>query len=153
MKPPISDLQWALLVFDSPVSCMQSNLVIGSRLDVDLHTKSCRLAFYGTLVSLLPSLQAEYVHRALQRCSCSAAVRVLFLVFSVSRLPKLRIVKWKERHGGVDRIATGASGDGSPVTVIGKGLFKKETDMSHFLGLPVHLDDGTVRVVRCGCVS
>jgi hypothetical protein len=52
----VSELQWVVLVFDSPVICAKDSLVIGSRLDADLNTKSCRLAFYGCLSSPMPSL-------------------------------------------------------------------------------------------------
>mmetsp|Transcript_19889 Transcript_19889/g.59445 ORF Transcript_19889/g.59445 Transcript_19889/m.59445 type:complete len:323 (+) Transcript_19889:26-994(+) len=41
--------QFALLEFDSPVNCSPNALVIGSRLDADVHTPHCRLAFSGTL--------------------------------------------------------------------------------------------------------
>jgi selenocysteine-specific elongation factor len=42
--------QFVLLEFDSPVNCSPGALVIGSRLDADVHTPHCRLAFSGTLV-------------------------------------------------------------------------------------------------------
>ena len=33
-----------------------------------------------------------------------------------------------------------------PVTVVGKNMFKKETDMSSFVGLPIRLATGEVSI-------
>eukprot|EP00038_Savillea_parva_P011529 m.198162 g.198162 ORF g.198162 m.198162 type:complete len:575 (+) comp20371_c0_seq1:135-1859(+) len=41
--------QFVLLEFDTAVNCSPDALVIGSRLDADVHTPHCRLAFSGTL--------------------------------------------------------------------------------------------------------
>lgn len=60
------------------------------------------------------------------------------------RLPSIRIFTTKQKSGVVERISDGESG--SMVTVIGKGMFKPETDMSRFLGMPVGTEDGAVRL-------
>ncbi len=57
-------------------------------------------------------------------------------------------MKWKVRTGTVDRISDGESGSGGSVTVIGKGLFKKETDLSLFVRMPISLANGAVRPLR-----
>ena len=59
-------------------------------------------------------------------------------------MPKIKLMKWKVRTGTVDRIADGESGSGGSVTVICKGLFKKETDLSVFLRMPMSLANGSV---------
>ena len=56
-------------------------------------------------------------------------------------------MKWKVRTGTVDRIADGESGSGGSVTVICKGLFKKETDLSVFLRMPMSLANGSVSLL------
>ncbi|XP_057701037.1 selenocysteine-specific elongation factor isoform X2 [Corythoichthys intestinalis] len=42
--------QWALLEFERPVTCPLLCLVIGSKLDTDIHANACRLAFHGRLL-------------------------------------------------------------------------------------------------------
>ncbi len=49
----------------------------------------------------------------------------------------------KERIGNVERVSDGESGSG-PVTVIGRGMFKPESDMSKFFGLPIETETGQV---------
>lgn len=44
--------QWVYLRFSQPVTAAADSLVIGSRLDADLHASTCRLAFYGRLCAL-----------------------------------------------------------------------------------------------------
>jgi hypothetical protein len=46
-------VQYALLEFESPVLCPLRGLIIGSRLDSDIRANACRIAFYGTLVTVL----------------------------------------------------------------------------------------------------
>ncbi|EFA75193.1 Selenocysteine-specific elongation factor [Heterostelium album PN500] len=42
--------QYALLTFEHPVLCPLNSVIIGSKLDVNLDTSSCRIAFHGELV-------------------------------------------------------------------------------------------------------
>eukprot|EP01135_Chromosphaera_perkinsii_P005157 Nk52_evm5s319 gene=Nk52_evmTU5s319 len=103
---------YMLLEFDQQgaTSPPPSGLVIGSKLDNDIHTASCRLAFHGRLL---------HAFRDKQYRSQSG---------ELSRL--LRVVKVKQRQGSVDRVV-------DEYTLIGKGLFKKETNMSLFEGTRV----------------
>lgn len=71
--------QYALLVFDSPVTCPLNCIVIGSRLDQDIHLNSCRLAFSGRLLQGLD--YENKVERA-----------------------RFKVYKMKERVGGVERV-------------------------------------------------
>lgn len=45
--------QWAMLRFERPVTAPGDSMVIGSRLDQDIHVGTCRLAFSGRLVALV----------------------------------------------------------------------------------------------------
>lgn len=56
--------QWVLLRFSHPVTAAADALVIGSKLDADLHSPTCRLAFYGRLCAIVPDLAG--------RCGCGA---------------------------------------------------------------------------------
>ena len=56
---PKSDWQWAVLLFDSPTLCSPDGLLIGSKLDTDLHAKTCRLAFYGNVVAPIDNIPAK----------------------------------------------------------------------------------------------
>ena len=104
--------QFALLEFEHPVTCSHNCLVIGSRLDADIHTSSCRLAFHGKL--LLPISDPKYPQTV---------------------LPSLKVYKNKKKEGVVERKT-------DEYTVVCRGLFKKETNMEAFVGLKVTLSTG-----------
>ena len=55
--------------------------------------------------------------------------------YTTSVLPQLRILKTKHRDGFVDRIV-------DDHYVLGRGLFKRETNMAAFIGLTVRLPSG-----------
>lgn len=76
-------VQWALLEFERPVTCPPLCLVIGSRLDSDIHSNTCRLAFHGKLLDGFED--KNYVD---------------------SVLPKLKISKDKHKEGAVERVTT-----------------------------------------------
>ncbi|GBG89227.1 hypothetical protein CBR_g48935 [Chara braunii] len=92
-----SQRHWALLLYDSPIYCPIGSLLIGSRLDADIHVNQCRLAFHGNLVKAIDPEKKE----------------------------TLRVYKMKTKEGMIERFV-------DEHTVIGKGMFKKETDMSLF---------------------
>ena len=88
--------------------------VLGSRLDTDTHSTSCRLAFHGQLRYALSSKD-----------------------YASKDLPQLKIFKVKSKEGVVERVGS------SDFEVICKGMFKKETDLaSLFSGLKVSLSSG-----------
>ncbi|XP_043297984.1 selenocysteine-specific elongation factor isoform X1 [Cervus canadensis] len=109
--------QWALVEFEKPVTCPRLCLVIGSRLDADIHANTCRLAFHGVLLHGLEDKS-----------------------YAESALPALRVYKLKQRHGVVERVLDDHS-------VIGRSLFKKETNIQLFVGLRVHLSTGELGVI------
>ncbi|XP_056380816.1 selenocysteine-specific elongation factor isoform X2 [Hyla sarda] len=104
--------QWALLEFEKPVTCPKLCLVIGSKLDTDIHSNTCRLAFHGVLME-----GAEDKH------------------YSETFLPKLKVFKMKYKEGQVERV-------NDDYSVIGRSLFKKETNIQLFVGLKVKLSTG-----------
>jgi len=75
--------QWALLEFERPVTCPALCLVIGSKLDADIHANACRLAFQGRLLE-------GFEDKA----------------YGESALPRLRICKVKHKEGQVERVSS-----------------------------------------------
>ncbi|XP_072928100.1 selenocysteine-specific elongation factor [Hemitrygon akajei] len=112
--------QWALLEFEKPVVCPKLCLVIGSKLDIDIHTNTCRLAFHGVLLEGFEEKNYAEVS-----------------------LPKLKVFKSKYKEGQVERVSDDYS-------VIGRSLFKKETNIQLFVGMKVKLSTGEVGVIDGG---
>ncbi|XP_041837086.1 selenocysteine-specific elongation factor [Melanotaenia boesemani] len=112
--------QWALLEFERPVTCPAFCLVIGSKLDTDIHTNTCRLAFQGRLLQGFEDKS-----------------------YAETALPRLRIYKTKQKEGQVERVT-------DDYTVIGRSLFKKETNLQLFVGLKVTLSTGENGVIEGG---
>ncbi|XP_072238350.1 selenocysteine-specific elongation factor [Leuresthes tenuis] len=112
--------QWALLEFDRPVTCPALCLVIGSKLDTDIHANACRLAFQGRLLQGFEDKS-----------------------YAETALPRLRIYKTKHKEGQVERVT-------DDYTVIGRSLFKKETNLQLFVGLKVTLSTGESGVIEGG---
>lgn len=74
--------QWALLEFERPVTCPALCLVIGSKLDTDIHANTCRLAFQGRLLQGFEDKN-----------------------YAETSLPRLRIYKTKQKEGQVERVS------------------------------------------------
>jgi selenocysteine-specific elongation factor len=110
--------QFALLEFEKPTLVVPKCLVIGSKLDADIHTKTCRLAFWG---HVLESIEDKN--------------------YSSTVLPRLKIYKEKCKCGVVDRAP-------NQYEVIGKNMFKKETNIQLFVGLQVKLSTGETGVIE-----
>ena|GEM_PF-1873803 len=112
-------LQWALIQFEHPVYCQAFSTIIGSRLDTDVDTKSCRIAFYGKASRLYKAGGEDH--------------------------SDLRVFKMKSREGSVDRIADKqVSDDGTVNGVIGKDMFSKESLLDRFLNLSITTDTDAV---------
>lgn len=112
--------QWALLEFERPVTCPSLCLVIGSKLDTDIHANACRLAFQGRLLHGFEDKS-----------------------YAETSLPRLHICKTKQKEGQVERVT-------DDYTVIGRSLFKKETNLQLFVGLRVTLSTGETGVIEGG---
>jgi len=100
-----SGSQWVLLTFETSVICPSSSIVIGSKLDIDIHCNLCRIAFFGQFPTMIDLNNKE-------------------------EIKKLKIYKKKQKEGVIDRII-------DEYTIIGKNLFKKETDITLFVGMKV----------------
>ncbi|XP_069120108.1 selenocysteine-specific elongation factor-like isoform X1 [Argopecten irradians] len=109
---PLPVKQFALIEYEKPVTCPRNSLVIGSKLDTDIHTNMCRIAFHGHL---------------LEGITDDAEMQTV--------LPKLKVFKVKVREGQVERCQ-------DEYSVIGKNLFKKETNLQAFVNLKVTLSSG-----------
>ncbi|KAJ9596344.1 hypothetical protein L9F63_012619 [Diploptera punctata] len=110
--------QYVLLEFEKPVLAIPGCLVIGSKLDMDIHVNSCRLAFWGHLLEGIEDKN-----------------------FTSSILPKIKVYKEKSKRGIVERAS-------NEYEIIGKGMFKKETNIQLFVGLQIHLSTGEVGTIE-----
>ena len=117
---PVSSHQWLFIEFEKPVTCPEHSLVIGSRLDSDIHLNVCRIAFHGRL--LLPVTEKN---------------------FKETLLPQLKIYKIKAKQGVVERMA-------DEYSVIAHSLFKKETNIQNFVGMKVTLSTGEQGMIEGG---
>jgi len=101
--------RFAVVEFDHPICILPNSLVIGSKLDADIHQNSCRIAFSGHVLRLLHDKD-----------------------FATNDLPKLKVFKAKRKEGIVERMT-------DPYSVIAKGLFRKESKIDAFVNLRVSL--------------
>ena len=109
---------FALLEFERPVICSRDALLIASKLDTDIHSNLCRLAFQGSIL-------------------CSITDKS----YANTVLPNLKVVKYKQKEGIVERIQ-------DEYTVIVKSLFKKETNMDLFVNKKVTLSTGELGTIE-----
>lgn len=132
--------QWALLTFETPVLAPRNARFIGSRLDLESNTSTCRLALHGCLAASIDTRDP-------------------------GALKRLCVVKLKRREGTVERCVlppyarcrcqSGAHVCCPPpvrwndaYTAIGRGMFKKESDMASFENLKVTTAAGDVGVLQ-----
>ncbi|EDV55453.1 selenocysteine-specific elongation factor [Drosophila erecta] len=107
-----SDLIYALLQFENPVLAPPHSTLIASKLDMDVHSTSCRLAFWGSISWQTHS--SNYIQE---------------------ELPKLRIFKRKQKVGSIQRVV-------NTNEVIVGNLFKKESKRDLYVGKNVELSTG-----------
>jgi selenocysteine-specific elongation factor len=103
---------FALLEFERAVIADKLALVIGSKLDLDVHTANCRIAFHGRLLEGIPDKN-----------------------YATTVLPRLKVFKRKTKMGNVQRIPNDHE-------LIADSIFKKETKMMMFTNLKVQLSTG-----------
>ena len=115
---PAPRCQFALLEFERPITCTDNCLVIGSKLDTDIHSNTCRLAFHGKLLESVSTPK-----------------------YADTFLPKIKVFKRKSREGVVERKV-------DDYAVICKGLFKKESNLEAFVNLKVQLSSGENGVIE-----
>lgn len=105
---------YLLLEFEKPVITVPKSLVIGSKLDMDIHTNTCRLAFWGRLMEITKDKS-----------------------YKTTFLPRIKIFKIKRKEGIIDRMI-------NENEIIVKNMFKKETNVQQFIGLRVTLTTGEI---------
>lgn len=113
-----NDSCYALLEFVKPILSMPNCLVIASKLDMDIHTNSCRLAFSGNL--LLSFTNPNY---------------------KSANLTELKVFKTKRKEGHIDRIVNNTD-------IIVKNMFHKESKIEIFTNMKVMLSSGEVGVIQ-----
>ncbi|KAK8732701.1 hypothetical protein OTU49_006885 [Cherax quadricarinatus] len=104
--------QFALLEFEKTVQIVPNAVLIGSKLDMDVHTNMCRLAFKGKLLEVFTDKGYHDTH-----------------------LQKVKVYKDKSKEGVIERLANDNE-------VIVKNLLKKDTNIQLFMGLKVKLSTG-----------
>lgn len=114
-----SDHYFALLEFEKPVLVVRNSKLIGLKLDLDMNTPNCRIAFYGDMLSY---------------CDCKTNLQDF--------KDKLKVFKTKRKIGTIDRVVTDN-------TIIIKNMFKKQTDLNCFLLLEVRLSTGEMGKIEC----
>ncbi|XP_075244119.1 selenocysteine-specific elongation factor-like isoform X2 [Convolutriloba macropyga] len=109
-----------LLQFEKPILAAPNSILIGSKLDSDILSNTCRIAFYGKpdTVFYEPNYPETY-------------------------LSKLKVFKRKQKQGSIDRIF-------SDDCVICKNMLKKETNIEKFLRLKVEFSSGDKGVIIGG---
>ncbi|TRY64136.1 hypothetical protein TCAL_00841 [Tigriopus californicus] len=103
---------FALLEFDKALPVVPECKVLGSKLDINSNSPTCRLAFHGQLLEMF---EAKDYH--------------------LKELPRLKIFKEKSKTGVVERAS-------NECEAICKNMFKKETNLALFTGLKVNLSTG-----------
>ena len=113
-----SSQYYAVLELEHPVTCPADSIIIGSRLDADIHTTSCRLAFHGRILhAIKDTKQMDAI------------------------LPTVKVYKVKYREGVIERMM-------DEYNCVCKGLFKKESNLEAFVGLKVQLSSGEKGVIE-----
>jgi len=110
--------QYAVIQFDKCLPVLPGSFLIGSKLDMDVHTNMCRLAFKATTVEIYDIKD-----------------------YAETRLPDVKVYKSKSREGIVERMQNDSE-------VIIKNLFKKDTNLQLFVGFKVSLSTGEEGVIE-----
>lgn len=109
--------QFALLEFEKAVQIPPNSAMIASKLDMDVHTNMCRLAFKGQLLEIFTDKNYQETH-----------------------LERIKVYKEKSKEGVVERMA-------NENELIVKNLLKKDTNSQLFVGLKVKLSTGEEGVI------
>ena len=104
--------QFVLLECEKAIQITSNSSLIGSKLDMDVHTNMCRLAFKGKLLEIFTEKN-----------------------YQETQLEKIKVYKNKSKEGLVERVA-------NENEIIVKNLLKKDTNSQLFIGLKVKLSTG-----------
>lgn len=106
------DVIFCLLEFETPIYATKDSLLIASKLDLDIHSNCCRLAFWGNIEWYTNSTDYLKV-----------------------QLPSWKIYKSKEKRGNVQRLVNDHE-------IIVQNLFKKESNRQIYIGKKIQLSTG-----------
>uniref|UniRef100_A0A182NH28 Selenocysteine-specific elongation factor n=1 Tax=Anopheles dirus TaxID=7168 RepID=A0A182NH28_9DIPT len=110
---------FALIEFETPILAFQDALIIGSKLDTDVHAADCRIAFSGRLAHIVRDGK-----------------------YTDTFLPELQIYKHKTKSGTIQRAVNDQE-------LIAVGLFKKSANNRQtFVGLQVSLSSGERGIIE-----
>lgn len=109
--------QFALLEFEKAVQITPNSSLIGSKLDMDVHTNMCRLAFKGKPLEIFTEKN-----------------------YQETQLERIKVYKNKSKEGLVERMA-------NENEIIVKNLLKKDTNSQLFVGLKVKLSTGEEGII------
>ncbi|XP_058121062.1 selenocysteine-specific elongation factor [Anopheles ziemanni] len=113
------DHVFTLLEFEKPILAFPNALIIGSRLDSDIHAVDCRLAFSGRLTHIIRDVK-----------------------YHETVLPGLQIFKQKTKTGTIQRVVNERE-------LIATGLFKKSGNSRQaFVGLGISLSSGERGIIE-----
>ena len=112
-----NDVLFVLLQFKKPIWAPQHAILIASKLDMDVHSSSCRLAFWGQL----------------QWTACSPN-------YAIEQLTHFRVYKNKLKQGSVQRLVSNQE-------IIVQNLFKKAGNRDVYLGKRIELSTGEQGVI------
>lgn len=104
--------QFAVIEFERPIQITPNSMLIGSKLDLDVNTKLCRLAFKGKPLEIFSDKN-----------------------YHDTQLEKVKVYKNKSKEGIVERMT-------NEYEVIVKNLLKKDTNSQLFIGLKVKFSTG-----------
>lgn len=105
---------FALIEFEKPTIIVEDSILFGSKLDMDIHSNTCRIAFWG-------------------RIACNSKEKDYKTTF----FPTLKVYKTKLKEGVLERVT-------EQNTIIVKNMFKKETDLQEFINFRVELSTGDI---------
>lgn len=115
------------------VLCSLKSLLIGSKLDTDIHLNQCRIAFSGHVLHQFTNKDYRENFDTKQNTNLNINSQIY--------LSELKVFKEKVKEGVIER-------KHDEMTLIGKSLFKKETNMDLFVGLKVKLSTGELGIIE-----
>lgn len=120
------------------VLCVHDSLVIGSKLDTDIHLNQCRIAFNGRVMHSF--VNKDFKDQPTPQMGASKVPQPPSIGM---HLASIKAYKNKCKTGVVERRH-------DETTVIGKALFKKETNIDLFVGMKVTLSTGDNGYIEAG---
>ena len=109
-----SNLLYAYLKFDNKILIPEDSLCIGCKIDTDVSQKTNRIALHGKMIDNLSSSSSNSNSKS-------------------SSIPAIKIIKKKFKTGNILRMT-------NDYTAIVKDLFKKDSNISDFIGKEVRLE-------------